>query len=42
MMETLRLDSLSIVCPGSAHYPLEDRIQVRGLSHLLSNQRYLQ
>lgn len=34
-LETLRLDSLSIVCPGNASYPLDDKIQVRGLVHLL-------
>jgi uncharacterized protein len=34
-LETLRLDSLTIVCPGSANYPLDDRIQVRGLVHFI-------
>ena len=37
-LETLRLDSLSIVCPGNASYPLEDRIHVRGLAHLIQSQ----
>jgi uncharacterized protein len=36
--EHLKLDSLTIVCPGSASYPLEDRIQVRGLGHLIQTQ----
>jgi uncharacterized protein len=34
-LETLRLDSLTIVCPGHASYPLDDRIHVRGLVHLI-------
>ena len=34
-LEILRLDSLTIVCPGSASYPLDDRIHVRGLTHLM-------
>ena len=29
----LRLDSLTIVCPGNADYPLDDRVHVRGLAH---------
>ncbi len=33
-LETLRLDSLTIVCPGNASYPLDEKIQVRGLVHL--------
>jgi hypothetical protein len=33
--ETLRVDSLNLVCPGSASYPLDDRIQVHGLSQLI-------
>ena len=32
---TLRLDSLTLVCPGNASYPLDDNIHVRGLTHLL-------
>lgn len=34
-IEHLKLDSLTIICPGSASYPLADKIQVRGLGHLL-------
>jgi len=34
-LETLRLDSLTIVCPGNASYPLDHKIQVRGLLHLI-------
>ncbi len=30
-LETLHLDSLTIVCPGSGCYSLDDRIHVRGL-----------
>jgi predicted AAA+ superfamily ATPase len=32
-LELLRLDSLTIVCPGNADYPLDDRVHVRGLAH---------
>jgi uncharacterized protein len=37
-LETLRLDSLTIVCPGHASYPLDDEIRVQGLSHLLQTK----
>jgi uncharacterized protein len=37
-LETLRLDSLTIVCPGHASYPLDDKIRVQGLSHLLQTK----
>ena len=37
-LETLRLDSLSIVCPGNASYPLDETIHVRGLAHLIQAQ----
>jgi predicted AAA+ superfamily ATPase len=30
-LEQLKLDSLTIVCPGDACYPLGENIQVRGL-----------
>ena len=36
-LEHLRLDSLTIVCPGDASYPLDEKIQVQGLAHLLKN-----
>jgi predicted AAA+ superfamily ATPase len=31
-LEHLKLDSLTLVCPGDANYPLDERIQVTGLS----------
>jgi len=31
-LKTLCLNSLTIVCPGHANYPLEDKIHVRGLT----------
>ena len=31
-LEHLKLDALTIVCPGSADYPLDEKIQVSGLS----------
>ena len=34
-LEHLRLDSLTIVCPGDASYPLNERIHVQGLANLL-------
>lgn len=34
-LDCLKLDSLTIVVPGDAHYPLTDRIQVRGLKTLV-------
>ena len=34
-LEQLKLDSLTLICPGNAHYSLDDRIQVRGLSHFI-------
>lgn len=34
-IETLRLDSLTLVCPGDAGYPLDERIQVQGLNRLI-------
>ena len=37
-LETLRLDSLTIVCPGNANYPLADKIAVRGLANLITPQ----
>lgn len=40
-LETLRLNSLTIVCPGQASYPLEDKIHVRGLGHLIETQEWL-
>jgi hypothetical protein len=36
-IEHLKLDSLMIVCPGTASYPLAEKIQVRGLGHLIRN-----
>jgi hypothetical protein len=35
-LETLRLDSLTLVCPGNASYPLDDKIHVRGLAHFIA------
>jgi hypothetical protein len=35
-LELLRLDSLTIVCPGTASYLLDERIHVRGLAHFAS------
>ncbi len=37
-LEILRLDSLTIICPGQASYPLDDKIQVCGLGHLIQTQ----
>jgi hypothetical protein len=34
-LEILSWDSLTIVCPGNARYPLDDRIHVRGPSEAL-------
>ena len=34
-LEQLKLDSLTIVCPGDAQHPLDEKIRVRGLSSLL-------
>lgn len=33
-LEQLNLDSLTIVCPGDADYPLDEKIQVRGLARV--------
>jgi predicted AAA+ superfamily ATPase len=33
-LEHLKLDSLTIVCPGDADYPLDERIRVCGLSRI--------
>ena len=38
-LEHLRLDSLTIICPGNASYPLDEKIQVQGLAHLLKSRR---
>ena len=35
-LELLRLDSLTIVCPGTSSYLLDERIHVRGLAHFAS------
>ncbi len=37
-LEILRLDSLTVICPGEASYPLDDKIQVCGLGHLIQTQ----
>ena len=37
-LEHLKLDSLTIVGPGSASYPLEDKIHVRGLGYFIEPQ----
>ena len=34
-LEHLRLDLLTVVCPGSTSYPLADRIEVQGLANLI-------
>jgi len=34
-LEHLKLDSLTLVCPGNASYPLDDKIHVCGLAHLI-------
>lgn len=34
-LEHLRLDSLTLVCPGETSYPLDDRVQVCGLARLI-------
>lgn len=34
-LEILRLDSLTLVCPGRASYPLDEKIHVRGLASLI-------
>jgi uncharacterized protein len=36
-LELLRLDSLTIICPGNADYPLDDRVHVRGLTHFATS-----
>ncbi len=41
-LETLRLDSLTLVCPGSESYPLDEKIQVRGLTHFIERQEAFQ
>lgn len=33
-LEHLKLDSLTVVCPGNADYPLDEKIQVTGLSRI--------
>lgn len=38
-LEHLGLDSLTIVCPGDASYPLNERIHVQGLANLLKTLR---
>ncbi len=40
-LETLRLDSLTLVCPGDASYPLDDRVCVQGLAHLIQTRARL-
>jgi hypothetical protein len=37
-LQHLKLDSLTLVCPGNASYPLDDKIHVRGLGHLIQTQ----
>ena len=37
-LETLRLDSLTLVCPGDTNYPLDDQIRVQGLAHLIQTR----
>ncbi len=37
-LEHLSLDSLTIVCPGTARYPLADKIEVRGLADLVQSR----
>lgn len=34
-LEHLKLDSLTLVCPGHASYPLDDKIHVCGLDHFI-------
>jgi len=33
-LEQLNLDALTIVCPGCADYPLDEKIHVTGLAHI--------
>ena len=37
-LQYLRLDSLTVICPGDADYPLADRIRVQGLSRFVRTQ----
>jgi predicted AAA+ superfamily ATPase len=37
-LEQLKLDLLTLFCPDSAHYPLDDKIQVHGLRALVQTQ----
>jgi predicted AAA+ superfamily ATPase len=39
---TLRLDSLTIVCPGDADHPLEEKIRVRGLTRFARGHEVFQ
>ena len=41
-LEHLKLDSLTLVCPGHASYPLDDKIHVRGLGHLIETQEWFE
>ena len=38
VLEHLKLDLLTLVCPGNASYPLEDKIHVPGLGQLIQTQ----
>ena len=38
-LEQLQLESLTIVCPGDANYPLDDRIHVRGLARFAGEHK---
>jgi predicted AAA+ superfamily ATPase len=37
-LEHLKLDSLTIVCPGDAAYPLDEKIQVTGLARIAAGK----
>jgi len=35
-LEHLKLDQLTLVCPGNAAHELDDEVQVRGLSRIIA------
>lgn len=39
-IEQLKLDKLTIVCPGNADYPLDDKVHVTGLSLVVDADRW--
>ena len=38
-LEHLKLDQLTLVCPGNATHELADKVRVRGLSRLVSEEK---